>query len=106
MPRVLVILALLSAGSATAGGRLPVWPDARSEPRWPGLQQPKERTVPAAGFSHADDHADAGMSPGEAARRAQELNNGGRVLSVEPAGGGWRVKLIKNGDVRIVFVPD
>ena len=105
--RALVILTLLTAGTATAGGLLPGWPDARSEPRWPGLPaQGKERAVPAAGFSHAEDHAGAGMSPGEAARRAQELNNGGRVLSVEPAGGGWRVKLIKQGDVRIVFVPD
>lgn len=106
MPRALVILALLSAGTATAGGLLPGWRDVRSDARWPGASQGKERAVPAAGFSHAEDRADSGMSPGEAARRAQALNNGGRVLSVEPAGGGWRVKLIKEGDVRIVFVPD
>lgn len=107
MPRMLVILALLTAGTTHAGGRLPGWPDARSEPRWPSLPKGQDRALPASGFTTAEDaQGDGGMSPGEAARRAQEMNNGGRVLSVEPAGGGWRVKLIKNGDVRIVFVPD
>lgn len=42
----------------------------------------------------------------DAARQAQDLNGGGRVLSVEEARGGWRVKLLKEGNVRIVFVPD
>jgi hypothetical protein len=40
------------------------------------------------------------------ARQAQRLNGGGRVLSVEAVEGGYRVKLLKDGDVRIVFVPD
>lgn len=46
-----------------------------------------------------------GISAQEAARQAQAINGGGRVLSVEDAKGGWRVKLLKNGDVRFVFVP-
>lgn len=45
-----------------------------------------------------------GMSPGEAAQRAQAMNGGGRVLSVEPAGDGYRVKLLRDGEVRVVFV--
>ncbi len=42
----------------------------------------------------------------DAAREAQQLNGGGRVLSVDSATGGWRVKLLKDGNVRMVFVPD
>ncbi|MDO9453861.1 MAG: hypothetical protein Q7J29_13490 [Stagnimonas sp.] len=45
-----------------------------------------------------------GLSANEAARQAQSLNGGGRVLSVEQANGGWRVKLLKDGNVRFVFV--
>jgi len=45
-----------------------------------------------------------GMSPNEAAQRAQAMNGGGRVLSVEPAGEGYRVKLLRDGEVRVVFV--
>lgn len=45
------------------------------------------------------------LTPGEAARRAQAINGGGRVLAVVPTAGGYRVKLIKRGEVRVVFVP-
>ena len=45
-----------------------------------------------------------GLSPGEAAQRAQAMAGGGRVLSVEPAGEGYRVKLLRNGEVRVVVV--
>lgn len=45
------------------------------------------------------------LSPGEAAQRAQQINGGGRVLAVEPAENGYRVRVLKNGEVRSVFVP-
>lgn len=45
-----------------------------------------------------------GLSANEAARRAQAQNGGGRVLSVEPSGDGYRVKLLRDGEVRIVHV--
>lgn len=45
------------------------------------------------------------MTPGEAAAHAQRSNGGGRVLSVDPTGTGYRVKLLQRGDVNIVFVP-
>lgn len=107
MRRALAILLLLWTGSALAD-RLPDWlqQGARSEPRWPSLPRGREQSLPPAGLTHAEDIQDNNISPGEAARRAQQMNGGGRVLSVEPASGGWRVKLIKQGDVRIVFVPD
>lgn len=41
----------------------------------------------------------------EAAKQAQRMNGGGRVLSVEPSEGGHRVKLLKNGEVRVLVVP-
>lgn len=45
-----------------------------------------------------------GLSPNEAASRAQAENGGGRVLSVEPSGDGYRVKLLRDGEVRVVYV--
>ena len=45
------------------------------------------------------------MTPGEAAERAQRNHGGGRVLAVDPAGNGYRVKLLQRGDVNIVVVP-
>lgn len=107
MPRALAILLLLCTSSVFAGP-MPEWlRGAGADPRWPSLSRGREHSLPPAGLASAQDRqGDAGISPGEAARRAQQMNNGGRVLSVEPASGGWRVKLIKQGDVRIVFVPD
>lgn len=41
-----------------------------------------------------------------AARRAQQRNGGGRVLSVDPEGRGYRVKVLKDGEVRTHHVED
>ena len=60
--------------------------------------------LPAGRESHDDPQPRRGLSPGEAAQRAQQINGGGRVLSVEPAGDGYRVKLLRDGEVRVVFV--
>jgi hypothetical protein len=61
----------------------------------------------------AQDHPDT-PSPGagkrrsasEAARIAEEQNGGGRVLDVRPAQGGYRVLVEKDGDVRMLFIPE
>jgi hypothetical protein len=45
------------------------------------------------------------LSAADAARIAQQQNGGGRVLSVDRSVDGYSVKLLKNGDVRVVFVP-
>ncbi|MGQ0620161.1 MAG: hypothetical protein ACT4QA_09615 [Panacagrimonas sp.] len=45
-------------------------------------------------------------TPAQAAREAQSRYGGGRVLSVDAAEGGYRVKLERHGDVRVVFIPD
>lgn len=44
-----------------------------------------------------------GLSPDEAAREIQS-RHGGRVLSVQPDGSGYRVKMLKDGEVRIYQV--
>jgi len=48
---------------------------------------------------HRDRSADAG-------RRAQMRNGGGQVLSVEPEGPGYRVKVLKDGEVRVHHIED
>ena len=45
------------------------------------------------------------MSNGQAAQRAQQINGGGRVLAVDPAQNGYRVRVLKDGEVRSVYVP-
>lgn len=52
---------------------------------------------------HGHRHGDGGKDA--IARRAQRINGGGRVLAVDPVNEGYRVKLLKNGDVRVVVVP-
>jgi hypothetical protein len=42
----------------------------------------------------------------QAGRLAQMRNGGGTVLSVEPIGGGHRVKVMKDGVVRVYVVED
>ena len=75
--------------SAFAGPKHDDERDRRHEP------EREERARPSGGR----------MTPNEAAARAQRNNGGGRVLAVDPAGGGYRVKLLQRGDVNIVFVP-
>lgn len=69
--------------------------------------------VLAAPGDHRDDtgehqrgHREPGrMSPSHAARLAQQAHGGGRVLAVDPADSGYRVKLLQRGEVQIVFIP-
>lgn len=65
--------------------------------------QPGEGFVPPG--RQVEDERD-GRQARDAAREAQAINGGGRVLSVDEANGGWRVKLLKEGNVRFVFVPN
>jgi hypothetical protein len=46
------------------------------------------------------------FGPSEAARMAQSRNGGGRVLNVNPTDEGYRVKLLKQGEVRVILVPN
>lgn len=61
-----------------------------------------QRDSPRVERRSGDERGDS--QAGLAAQRAVEANGGGRVLSVERDGGGFRVKVLKNGDVRTHFV--
>lgn len=80
-----------------------------------GMQQPRKPdhnpfgapsslVPPDHGLNAAEPQDHGQLSARDAAREAQQINGGGRVLSVDTANGGWRVKLLKDGNVRIVFV--
>ena len=69
----------------------------------PWMRQDSRQGLPSGWVPQARESENR-RSPQEAARRAQEMNGGGRVLAVEPAGNGYRVKLLKDGEVRVVYV--
>jgi len=84
---ILVLCALLSVGLLSGPA------DARSRSRDRGQEQQRPESL-------RDDRGDRGDRSADAARRAQQQNGGGRVLSVDPEGGGYRVKVLKDGEVR------
>ncbi|MDD3762558.1 MAG: PepSY domain-containing protein [Nevskiales bacterium] len=43
------------------------------------------------------------LTPSQAARQVQQ-EYGGRILAVQPAGAGYRVKVLKDGEVRTYIV--
>lgn len=77
-------------------------PEAAARPKeFRGLEAPEAGLPPDSFIDRR-----ASMSPSQAAREAQMRYGGGRVLSVDPAGDGYRVKLLRDGDVRVVFIPN
>jgi hypothetical protein len=95
MRRWATFLALAGAGFAAAA--FPPLP----APSRGGPAAPQTLVPPGVELSTPAPTLDAG----DAAREAQQLNGGGRVLAVESTRDGWRVKLLKDGNVRIVYVP-
>lgn len=78
---------------------------------WAALAQAGVTLLPAAPrltlpstFVAAQDLPE--ITPNQAAHRAQQMNGGGKILAVDAVPGGYRVKLLKDGEVRIVFVPN
>ncbi len=65
----------------------------------------KPRLAPSGLLQNDGNRPAMTVSPSEAARIAQQQNGGGKVLSVDRGVDGYSVKLLKNGDVRTVFVP-
>lgn len=76
-----------SAPAVTTSGSTP--PAAHSSS---GATAPAAKIVPAS-------------TAEQAAREAQRANGGGRVLAVDLTPQGFRVKIIKHGEVRLVVVP-
>lgn len=88
---LLIVCAVVSAGLLSGPA------DARSRG-----QQREERQEQRQDSRESlrDGRGDRGDRSGDAARRAQQRNGGGRVLSVDPENGGYRVKVLKDGEVR------
>ncbi|MEQ1439953.1 PepSY domain-containing protein [Fontimonas sp. SYSU GA230001] len=94
MRRPVLMLCLLAAiGTTPAQAR----PDADRDP--PGRIVEPVAPGPARDPLAAELNGHRSLSPAEAARLAQR-RYGGRVLAVEPEGRGYRVKLLRNGEVR------
>ena len=93
--RLMAVAALL-AGWAMS-------PSAGARP--PGLLgiSPEEVRAPD---SLIDRRNSSRMTASQAAQEAQRRYGGGKVLSVDSTGEGFRVKLLRNGDVRVVFIGD
>lgn len=85
MKHVLLLCLVLSAGLFTQP----------ADARWRNRQQQQDQPE-----GLRDARGDRSDRSAEAARQAQAANGGGRVLSVEPEGAGYRVKVLKDGEVR------
>ena len=103
----LLACALLSTGLLSGPA------DARSRERGNEPQRQEPRREEPREQRQQPDLAPEGWRDGGgsidrsgAARRAQQRNGGGRVLSVDPDGSGYRVKVLKDGEVRTHHVDD
>jgi hypothetical protein len=103
----LALLLALASQPALAGG----W-DHRQEQRQPPRPQqrppepPRQMYMPRPEPMRPQNWAPQNrLSSGQAAQRAQQLNGGGRVLAVDPSEQGYRVRVLKDGEVRSVYVP-
>lgn len=85
----LLLCVVLSAGLSGPA-------DARSRDRVQRQEQQQPQRQ-----QQVDDRRNRRDGQADAARRAQRANGGGRVLSVEPEGSGYRVKVLKDGEVRV-----
>jgi hypothetical protein len=83
-----MVLALVSAGLLAQPA------DARDRERR-GERQEQAQPEPAR-----EERRERRGERAAAAAKAQRQNGGGRVLSVEPEGQGYRVKVLKDGEVR------
>lgn len=114
----LILLTGLALSSAQAGG----W--ARHEERRPPPPPPRQQYHPPPQYRPPPEpphqqqmfapppqqHPNfvppgPGVSREDAMRRAQQMNGGGRVLAADPADSGYRVRVLKDGEVRSVYVP-
>lgn len=106
---ILLLLTGLALQPALAGG----WGGRHEERREPPRQQPQYRPQPQrqpqmfAPQQRPPNFPPQGrpVSRDDAMRRAQQMSGGGRVLAADPAESGYRVRVLKDGEVRSVYVP-
>ena len=91
----------LAGGWGHGGGRRAP-PQPRQQPQ--RQQQPQYRGPerPPQGYGPPQRPP---LSRYDAMNRAQMMNGGGRVLAADPAQGGYRVRVLKDGEVRSFYVP-
>ncbi|MFA5937925.1 MAG: hypothetical protein WC809_01105 [Sinimarinibacterium sp.] len=99
MPRLTLTLCLFSAIGASSAWAGLDHDSGRSRRLADTAPQAAPRELP----SSQQGLNESAMSPSEAARQVQR-RYGGRVLAVQPAGDGYRVKVLKDGEVRIYQV--
>lgn len=85
MKYVLLLCAIVSAGLFSQP----------ADARWRHKEQQQDQPE-----GLRDARGDRSDRSAQAAREAQARNGGGRVLSVEPESSGYRVKVLKDGEVR------
>lgn len=98
--RLVAALALLAMTAPSLALDLPGF----GKPGRGGNPHPSVEGFVPPGRQAEDEHN--GRKARDAAREAQAINGGGRVLSVDETHDGWRVKLLKEGNVRFVVVPN
>lgn len=100
---VLLVCAALSAGLVSGPA------DARSRERTRAAESSESHEAPSRQERREERREERRArrdGSAEAARQALQRNGGGRVLSVEPQGEGYRVKVIKDGEVRLHEIED
>ena len=107
---ILLLLTGLALQPALAGG----WGGRHEERREPPRQQPQYRPQQRQPqmFAPPQQQRPPNFPPqgrpvsrDDAMRRAQQMSGGGRVLAADPAESGYRVRVLKDGEVRSVYVP-
>jgi hypothetical protein len=95
-----------AAGGAQATGARAIQRPMIQAPTRPVRIEPAARATQAPPSRASTPSAPAvdSLTTGEAGRRAQQLNGGGRILSVDTQDQGYRVKLLKDGEVRVINV--
>ncbi len=90
--------------SIVAGGLALAQPAGARDRAFFGTDVPSADTslIDRRGSSSSSSH----MTAAQAAREAQRQYGGGKVLNVDSTGDGFRVKLLLDGDVRMVLIPD
>lgn len=95
--------------AADRGERRPLFQRRQAEPPESPREAPRFEPPATPGpnpqASQTESMPRAALQPAEAGRRAQQ-QYGGRVLSVAPADSGYHVRLLRNGEVSVVTVPN
>ncbi len=110
--RTRLVTLLLLAGLALQPAMAGPWghQEQRREPPRPQQQHMQQQMRPPEPprqqmFAPPQRPQGQGVSRDEAMRRAQQMNGGGRILAADPAESGYRVRVLKDGEVRSVYVP-